>query len=99
MAAYRGWVAAGCVLTRVRGVALPPAGVKVTDETVCVTEPQFHETPTSIRRLAPVPVVWATPALLAAAAPVPLETAPSSVTTGAKFAVTALSASMVTAQG
>ena len=41
---------------------------------------QFQDTPTSISRLVPVPVVWLKLTLLAVGAPVPLETAPSRVT-------------------
>jgi hypothetical protein len=44
--------------------------VKVTEDMVRVTEPEFQDTPTSIRRFVPVPLVTATLALLLLAAPV-----------------------------
>jgi len=55
--------------------------------------PQFQDTPTSMRRFAPVPVVWLKLTLLAVGLPVPLETVPSRVGQGAaaKLAVTAFS--------
>ena len=68
-----------CVFTAVSGVALPPDGVNVTEEIVRSVVPQFHDTPTSIRRLPPVPVVCGTLMLLTSSA-VLLETAPSTVT-------------------
>jgi len=54
--------------------------VKVTEEMVLSVEPQFQDTPTSINRFVPEPVVWLNDTLLALASPIPLETAPSGVT-------------------
>jgi len=70
----------------------------VTEVMVVSVSPQFHDTPTSMRRFAPVPAVWLKLTLLAVGAPVPLEAAPSTVGQGAatKLAVTVLGASIVT---
>jgi hypothetical protein len=87
-------------MTSVRGRALSPLGVNVTEEMVASVEPQFHEIPTSMRRLPPVPVVWAKLMPLVVAAAVPVSTAPSMYAVpggmAVKVAVTSFAASTVT---
>ena len=80
------------MITWVRLVALPPDGVNVTDEMLRSVVPQFHDTPTSISRLLPVPVVWEKLTLVALAAPVPLVGVPSGETaeSEANWAVTVM---------
>ena len=84
-------------------MALPPEGVNFTEEMVRSAVPQFQDTPTSINRSVPVPVVCAKVTLLALAAPVPLDGVPSTPsdigTYCSKVAVTALLPFMVTVCG
>ena len=61
-------------------MALPPEGVNVTEDMLRLVVPQFQDTPTSIRRFVPAPVVTLKLMLLLLGFAVPLDTVPSRVT-------------------